>query len=408
MKFIYVDITISIIFALFLSWFVWKNRKNVSIEKIIPGLIYIIMYRARWGLRLMEKISDKYRELVKFVGYCFIGFSFFFMVYFLIFLIKIFYQLVFHPAKATLEAEGFALVLPFTNIPGIGFLYFTYFIIAIFVIAVMHEGAHGIMARAHQVPVKSSGIAILGLVLPIFPAAFVEPEEKKLARKKSVVQYSVLSAGPMINIIFALLMIWILPFSGDIYNFTQAPFENTISKDEGFSFKLVNETVPAAQAGLENRMIINGVNGERVETFQDFVQKMSFIRANTTLVLNTLESGNFSLITGSSPQNPEQGFVGIRLDKNQRRIRTGMESWGSFYYWLKGLIRVIVLLSLAVGFFNLLPLGIVDGGRMLKVFLETVVKDGKKARKAWALIALLVLLIILFGLYVRYFGNPFL
>ena len=74
-------------------------------------------------------------------------------------------------------SSGVGLVLPF-KAKGVFYVPFFYWIISIFVIAVVHEFSHGLIARANNIKVKSSGFAFLALLVPIIPAAFVEPDEK--------------------------------------------------------------------------------------------------------------------------------------------------------------------------------------------------------------------------------------
>ena len=94
------------------------------------------------------------------------------------------------------------------NVPGLGILPFWYWLIAIFVIAVVHEFSHGIVARAHNIPVKHTGLAFFGPII----GAFVEPDEKKLRAGKDITQYSVYAAGAFSNVILALLALLLLAY----------------------------------------------------------------------------------------------------------------------------------------------------------------------------------------------------
>src|SRR3989344_169747 len=72
-----------------------------------------------------------------------------------------------------------SLVLPF-KAKGTFYLPVFFWVLSIFVFSVVHEFCHGLLARRHGIPVKSSGFAFLAVLIPILPAAFVEPEEKHL------------------------------------------------------------------------------------------------------------------------------------------------------------------------------------------------------------------------------------
>ena len=56
------------------------------------------------------------------------------------------------------------------------------------------------------------------------------------------------------------------------------------------------------------------------------------------------------------------------------------------------------VVSWGVGLFNLLPLGPVDGGRMLLTGLTAVMHDKKKAKKYWSIVSLVSVLLILINL----------
>ena len=56
------------------------------------------------------------------------------------------------------------------------------------------------------------------------------------------------------------------------------------------------------------------------------------------------------------------------------------------------------VVSWGVGLFNLLPLGPVDGGRMLLTGLTAVMHDKKKAQKYWSIVSLVSVLLILINL----------
>ena len=299
-------------------------------------------------------------------------------------------------------AAGVSLVLPFTNVPGIGYLSFLHWIIAIFVLAIVHEFSHGIVAKANGLDIKSSGFAFFSLIAPIIPAAFVEPDEKKLSKQSDIVQYSIFAAGPMANIALAVILFLLFPF---VANPAQlAPFEATITEPIGFSFDLTNSTLPAAEAGLQSGMIITGFEGEDITEARPFLEKMNYCKeAGETISISTV---NETYAVTSAEVNG-RGIIGISNIKNERRMKPEFEYLKHPFFWIKSLLRWLFLLNLFIGLFNLLPLGIVDGGRMLKTLLDSTMKNKKKATKLWGFISLFFLLALLLGLFVSYLGNPF-
>ncbi|HID72582.1 TPA: hypothetical protein EYP38_01455 [Candidatus Micrarchaeota archaeon] len=86
---------------------------------------------------------------------------------------------------------GGTLLLPGVNLP------FFEGVLALLIILVVHEGAHAILSRIGRIPILSSGIVLFGII-PI--GAFVEPDEKKLAKLDKVKQTRVLVAGSTSNL----------------------------------------------------------------------------------------------------------------------------------------------------------------------------------------------------------------
>jgi membrane-associated protease RseP (regulator of RpoE activity) len=79
--------------------------------------------------------------------------------------------------------------------------------LAVIVAVVIHESAHGIIARSLGLPIKSSGVLLL-LFLPI--GAFVEVDDKQLKESRSRDSLRVLGAGSGINFIVGIACILLL------------------------------------------------------------------------------------------------------------------------------------------------------------------------------------------------------
>ena len=62
--------------------------------------------------------------------------------------------------------------------------------------------------------------------------------------------------------------------------------------------------------------------------------------------------------------------------------------------WFQDLIFWLYVLSLGVGLFNLVPLGPIDGGRMLLTALEGFIHE-KKANRIWKSVSFVVLGVLL-------------
>jgi membrane-associated protease RseP (regulator of RpoE activity) len=98
-------------------------------------------------------------------------------------------------------------IAPGLNLPN---FYFIYWIIIIAIVAISHEFSHGIFAVNKKVRIKSTGFGFFPFFLPVFLAAFVEMDEKKMEKKKIFPQMAILSAGTFANILVAILFFGIL------------------------------------------------------------------------------------------------------------------------------------------------------------------------------------------------------
>lgn len=386
-----IDLISIIIFVILMILFLYLKRKKITLQKIIYPFLYLILYRTNFGLRFMERTAKKYNEIIKFIGYCSIGLGFLGMIFISYSIISTTIKFILSPK--TIDS-GIALVLPGTTIPGIGYLSFWHWIIAIFILAVVHEFSHGIVSEAHNLKIKSSGLAFLSILAPIIPAAFVEPDENKIRKQPDYIQYSIFAAGPMANIILAFI---ILLFTSLIIS----PIGNVMTNPNGFSFEIKDKTLPAALSGLESGVIINSFNGEKVLNVDEFVKKMDYVKPSEKIVLGSNEK-IYEIITIASPADPKKGFIGINNLKNEISFKEQYKSYKLPFNWTVGLLKWLFLLNLFVGLFNLLPLGIVDGGRMLQVLLHKTIKNEKRANKVWGFISFLILGMLLLGLVGNY------
>ncbi|MEG0228978.1 MAG: site-2 protease family protein [Oscillospiraceae bacterium] len=73
----------------------------------------------------------------------------------------------------------------------------------------------------------------------------------------------------------------------------------------------------------------------------------------------------------------------------------------SFFIDNTNVLQKIMLPNFIIGFFNLMPMSITDGGRILKIILKMKIKNLKKAENMFFLISVLFLtLFIIYGIYI--------
>ena len=376
------DILLVILFYGLIVLFYLRNKEKFKVQ----GKIFFL-YPTHLGLKLMDKIAKSFPRILKALGYVGIVLGFIGMGYIFYILVKGTLNLVFVPSAAPTVAP----VLPGIKIPGAPTLSFFHWIIAIFIVAVVHEFSHGVFARVHGLKVKSSGFAFLGPIL----AAFVEPDEKQLSKAKKREQLAVFSAGPFSNMIFGVLFFLLLSFVG-------APLEMKMIDADGIIVNQVMEGFPAEKAGLEAPFVIRAINGKEVLGFVNFSSVTMGLRPGDNVVLTT-DKGDFEVLAVENAENKSRGFIGVSgFDQKTKVKESFKEKYGSYIpdivRWINMLLIWLFIINIGIGLFNLLPLGPVDGGRMFFVVSLAVFKDGKKARKVWNFVSLLCLLLIVINM----------
>ena len=142
-------------------------------------------------------------------------------------------------------------ITPLANlsIPGLNpFLPITYGWLALIIAMVIHEGAHGVVARSLNLPVKSAGL-IFFLILPI--GAFVDVDENLLKTARARDSVRVLAAGAGINFVvaFASLAVVLLMVS------VMVPVA------QGAYVTAVTPNSPALGAGVQGGDFVTEING---------------------------------------------------------------------------------------------------------------------------------------------------
>jgi len=276
-----------------------------------------------------------------------------------------------------------APVLPGVQVPGLPTLSFWHWIISIFILAIVHEGSHGILARLHKINVKSSGFGFLGPIL----LAFVEPDEKEIAKASKTAQLSIFAAGPFSNIILGVISML-------IFLFIMGPASNAILEYDGISVGKFTPGFPAEKSGLELPFFIQEINGIKTPSIPEFVNATKNITPDQRITLTT-NKGIVTITTTKDPKNSSRGFIGIENLSQRTKTKDSINSFiGKSFIWFSILVMWTFFINIGVGLFNLLPLGPVDGGRMFLVLALKVLKDEKKAKKAWMIAMYLTLFLI--------------
>ena len=207
MSFMIYDLTLLAVFIIFIGIFLYRGRKKIKKD----GLL--LLYRTSWGIKLIHKIGKKYPRTLKVLSHISIicGYLLTIGVLYLVYTIVKIY--LFRPDVVTqIKVPPIMPLIPYID-KVVTFLppfYFTYWIVILAVIAITHEFAHGIFAAYNKVRIKKTGFGFFPFFLPVFLAAFVELDEKQMAKKPSFAQRAVLSAGTFANVLTAIFFLIVL------------------------------------------------------------------------------------------------------------------------------------------------------------------------------------------------------
>lgn len=282
-------------------------------------------------------------------------------------------------------------------LPGINpYLPILYGWIGIVAAIVVHEGAHGVIARSLGFRVKSSGLLFF-LAIPI--GAFVNVDEKQMEEAEAKDSVRVLAAGPGANIAVAIICIaGVLVITSGL-----SPVV------DGLYILEVMEGMPAGDAGLLAGDVIIRVDDKPVVTIEDFEAGLED-KNPEDIVLVTVARGEMWRDRYSTSvklaEYEGKAAIGVVLSEMliEQRLRTYQElatqtpfihfqpptlaqglvpfsdALNAFYehtlgdYWhiLTNIFFWVWFVDINLAIFNALPIHPLDGGQAFKNVLKTV------------------------------------
>jgi len=214
MAFFVYDLTFLVLFTLFIILFLYKTRKKLNREL---GIAFL--YKTQAGVIFINYVGTHYKRFLKSLKYVIIVVGYFLMIGILFLIGRSVYIYVRFPTLVTdiIKAPPIAPVIPyFPTLFGLDSFfppfYFTYFIVALAIVAIAHEFFHGIYMKIYNIRIKSTGFLFLGPLL----GAFVEQDDRDMLKAKKTDQMAILGAGVFANFILAVLFffIWMGAFYG--------------------------------------------------------------------------------------------------------------------------------------------------------------------------------------------------
>ena len=255
----------------------------------------MFLYKTQVGVKFIDYVGERYKKTLKFLSYVIVSSGYILMAVMSFLLFYILYIFLTKPEVIkNIKVPPLMPLIPYLpSLFKIDFLppfYFTYWIIAIAVIAMSHEFAHGIYSRFHNIRVKSTGFGFLGPFL----AAFVEPDEKQMKKLKKFPQLSILSAGTFANAIMTVLFFAVLIL-----------FFHSFYVPGGVLFN----TYTPGMLGVSSINMIGNI---------------SFNQNNSQQILDKINSEEISPDLVLPSEEGDVGFIGLNVDKEKYFI--GLES----------------------------------------------------------------------------------
>lgn len=329
------------------------------------------------------------------------------------------------------------------------------FILGIAALILLHEFGHFLVARLLKVDVEEFGIGLPPRIVKLFEShgtaftlnwiplgGFVRPKgendpevEGGLAAASPWVRLAVLFAGPLMNILIGIVLAVMLFYS----------------MGEPIQSKVIVEAVspqsPAQQAGLQKGDLITSINGVAINSY-DSIAKTISDNLGKQISLTYQRGGQtntVSLIPRTSPP-PNQGAIGIEMghptqpiglpDAFVRGTQTayqnvtgilllpvhmlngsvspqegrlvGYKGMFDIYQQIQNPLIFFMAISISLGVLNLLPIPALDGGRILLILPEILIRRRipPQYENMIHLIGFTVLIILLIYINVQDFINP--
>jgi membrane-associated protease RseP (regulator of RpoE activity) len=252
-----------------------------------------------------------------------------------------------------------------------------YFLLAAPIVLVIHEVAHGIVARLEKIKVKSGGFAIIIALI----AGFVEPDEEEFNRARRISKIRVIAAGSTSNMLFSFIIVGLLLFNPSFGNVLEAlsPTLRGLFYNDPIGVPIVSviEGSGAEKAGIKAGDIIVGINDTQIRTPQDLAKvKLTPGEQVNVKVLRDGELINLQVTIGRAEDDPNRGLIGIVRDMFPY-MPPKVNFWIPWPQEVFMFLLWLWMLSFFIGIFNMLPMLPLDGEKYISSLVENKVSDGK-------------------------------
>ena len=280
--------------------------------------------------------------------------------------------------------------------------------VALVVTIIVHEAGHGIIARVYGVKVESTGL-VLFLGIPI--GAFVNIERDELNRISTKQKSSILTAGPMTNIVLAAISLFVILLITSTLVVTK-PIDPA---SYGVVVTNVNQGSLAESIGLAKGTIIQQIQNNQIRNPVELNDNLNANLGKLVTIEITDENGEKLTKKSTLPpqRDPGKGILGVSitpvadpkevLDRYNSMIFTsplallapptfvqGMVPYsdfmadkytsplfGSYYTIPASLFFWLWFINFNVAIFNALPIGPLDGGQLYNSLIDKKTQNKK-------------------------------
>ena len=304
--------------------------------------------------------------------------------------------------------------------------------VALVVTIIVHEAGHGIIARVYGVKVESTGL-VLFLGIPI--GAFVNIERDELNRISTKQKSSILTAGPMTNIVLAAISLFVILLITSTLVVTK-PMDPA---SYGVVVTNVNPGSLAESIGLDKGTTIQQIQNNQIRNPVELNDNLNANLGKVVTIGITDENGVKLTKQATLPpqREPGKGILGVSitpvadpkevLNRYNSMIYTsplgllapptfvqGMVPYsdfmadkytspifGSYYTIPASLFFWLWFINFNVAIFNALPIGPLDGGQLYNTLIDKKTQNKKGIIKhaskilTYGMVAIVVLSIAL-------------
>jgi len=355
--------------------------EKLSERGIDAGFPFFIMYRTERLNAFLTRMGKKFPRAFFNIGIV-VGFGGMIFSFWMFGdnLIKFFVQ----PAAA----GGVVPIIPGVTITGLPLVYM---LIGLAVTLLTHEFAHGLAASKDDISIKSSGL----LAFLVLFGGFVEPDEEEFENKATPqARMRMLAAGSFANFAWGFVFLIILANFYPLMSIGYYPPSGAYIYD-------LQAGSPAA-AALDIGDVIIGLNDTEIANWTAVSRFMADVPAGAQLTIHTLD-GSETIILAANEQNASRGYMGVYgSDYWEPRPGWDVILTPMFVFHLQQIVFWCYLILMSIALFNLLPIPVFDGDKLLSNGLSLVIKDEKKIKYIMWPIRIVALGIVLLSIVLSF------